>query len=170
MTGPPRADARPLPPVPHVKVRRATVSDIDALVDLRVALFTEIGRLSRDPGEGAWFREATREYLAAKLPGGDFLAWVGELDGKVIATSGLVFFDVPPQPQNPAGLEAYLMNMFTLPEYRGRGIAEAVLAAIVGYVKTTPCRRIQLYTTPDGRRLYEKAGFVSSHRGMELTW
>ncbi len=149
-------------------IRRATAADVDALVELRTALFTEIGRLGPDPAEVAWFRDANRAYLAESIPAGSFLAWVAEVDGRVVATSGLVLFPVPPQPENPGGLVAYVMNMYTRPGYRRRGIAKAVLEAILAHVKATTAGHVLLLTTPTGRGLYARAGFDLLSRAMEL--
>ncbi len=46
----------------------------------------------------------------------------------------------------------------------------ALLREIISYVKKTDARRIWLHATEDGKRLYEKVGFVSTTDEMELIW
>jgi GNAT superfamily N-acetyltransferase len=64
------------------------------------------------------------------------------------------------------------MNMYTVPEWRGRGVATALLREIIKFVKGTGARRIWLRATEEGRPVYEKAGFspVTSYSYMELVW
>src|SRR5437868_5161023 len=103
-------------------IRRATSDDIDQLVRLRLLLFEEAdGPLEQTQAEA--FREAIRAYLTKSLPQETFLAWVAESDGQIVATSGLVFLEKLPVPSNLSGEEAYILNMYTLPQCRGQGLA-----------------------------------------------
>ena len=151
------------------KIRRATLEDAETLVRLRVTFLEEVGQFAEGVDSGA-VAEAFRRYLQRKLPPGEFLAWVAEGEGEIVATSGLVFFERPPNGTSPTGLEAYVMNMYTLPRWRGRGLATALLDAALAHVKRTDARRVWLHATDVGRPVYERAGFVSSDAEMELTW
>jgi len=63
------------------------------------------------------------------------------------------------------------MNMYTLPQWRGKGIATALLQELIEYVKTTTeAKRIWLRTTRDGQSVYEKSGFVFTTDEMEYVW
>jgi GNAT superfamily N-acetyltransferase len=148
--------------------RRATLSDLEELVQLRLQLFHETGEFAGDvpPPEVV---EATYLYLQQSLPTELFLAWVAEAEGRIIGISGLIFFQKPPTAKNISGLEAYVMNMYTLPEWRGRGVAFSLFQEILRHVQTTPAKRIWLRTTDDGRYLYEKLGFVYTKDEMELS-
>ena len=59
---------------------------------------------------------ANQHYFNKKLTNGGFSAWIAEVQSKMAAMSGLVFFERSPQGENISGLEAYIMNMYTLPE------------------------------------------------------
>ncbi len=150
-------------------VRRATLDHVEALARLRLALLREMGNV-RDEGQEAPLLDAMRDYFRRAMGTEEFLAWVAEAEGQVVAISGLVFFERPPDAGNPAGVEAYLMNMYTLPAWRGRGLANALLDEIIGFVRTTPARRISLHATDAGRSIYESAGFRQTTSGMELAW
>ena len=150
-------------------IRRATLADVEALARLRLALLREMGNV-RDESQEAPLLDAIRDYLRWKMATDEFLAWVAEADGQVVAISGLVFFERPPDAGNAAGVDAYLMNMYTLPAWRGRGIARVLLDEIIGFVRTTPARRIWLHATDIGRPVYESAGFRPSTKEMELAW
>jgi GNAT superfamily N-acetyltransferase len=76
------------------------------------------------------------------MPKDRFIAWIAEEDGKVIGTSGLCFYTLAPSHNNMSGGVAYIQNMYTLPEYRGRGIAKVLFDKVLteakerGYKKT----------------------------------
>ena len=149
------------------QIRRATSADIPILTELRLEFLRETAaffgkEVSPD------LEKATRDYISASVPSGDFLAWLAEVDGQVIGTSGLVFFKRPPTPRSLAGLDAYVLNMYTVPSWRGRGVASALLKETLEYVKTTPARRALLRATDAGRPLYEKFGFVADDEFMSL--
>jgi GNAT superfamily N-acetyltransferase len=155
-----------------ISIRRASLADVEALVQLRLALQLESGHLTQDTMVTA-LTQATHQYLMEALPKETFIAWVAEAEGKIVASSGLIFFQKPPSENNLSGLEAYIMNMYTLPPWRGQGIATGLLHELMQFVKQTRAHRIWMYATQDGKPIYEKAGFVPKTRHtleMELLW
>lgn len=87
-------------------------------------------------------------------------------EDKIIATSGITFYSVPPHKKCSNGKVAYISNMFTYPEYRNRGIATKLFALSVDEAKKHGCLKIQLYATDVGRPIYEKFGFKDSTNDM----
>ena len=65
-----------------------------------------------------------------------------------------------PTYHNPSGKKAYIMNMYTAPEYRRQGIAIHTLDLLVKNAKEQGVLQIVLEATDMGRLLYEKYGFV----------
>ncbi|MBA2679312.1 MAG: hypothetical protein H0U76_13060 [Ktedonobacteraceae bacterium] len=62
-------------------VRRATIDDLDALVQLRLRLFREVDLAGSEPS--LQLIEATRMYLLTHLPTERFMAWVAETEGQI---------------------------------------------------------------------------------------
>jgi GNAT superfamily N-acetyltransferase len=150
-----------------LNVRRAKLDDLDVLVRLRLELLREVGDLTND-ASAATVAEANRRYLSEKMPKGDFVAWIAETDSRIVGTSGLVFLQGPPEEGNVSGREAYVMNMYTTPDWRGKGVATALTREVIDFVRGTDATRIWLRTTEDGKHIYEKAGFVVRASYMEL--
>jgi GNAT superfamily N-acetyltransferase len=158
-------------------IRRASLGDLDALVHLRLELLREVGNL-KTADDAPALAEATRRYLKEKIPQDVFLVWVAEEKDKIVGTSGLMLFENPPISGDFSRREAYITNMYTLPEWRGKGIATALLEEIIHFAKEMDARRLWLRATPAGRSVYEKAGFVptperantSTMVEMELVW
>src|SRR5260370_37658394 len=106
-----------------VTLRRAMVEDVEELVELRLALMHSDNEHDEQTDDESW-KKATRLYFLESLPAGTFIAWVAEAQGKIVACSGLVFFQKPPSIGNLSGLEGYILNMYTLPQWRRPGHAE----------------------------------------------
>ena len=73
-----------------------------------------------------------------------------------------------PTYHNPSGKKAYIMNMYTRPEYRRKGIAYRMLDLLVEDAKEKGIGFITLEATAAGRPLYERYGFTAMGSEMEL--
>ncbi|MDE3838266.1 N-acetyltransferase [Bacillus methanolicus] len=67
-----------------------------------------------------------------------------------------------------SGLEAYIMNMYTKPDFRGQGIARSLLEECISYCKSLGVERIWLHASSDGYSLYKKMGFIEKNSEIEL--
>src|SRR3954468_23266798 len=132
--------------MPQIAHRLATLADIDQLIPLRVAMQSEVGH--GDPSHWAALERELKEYFATSIPGGEFIAYIAEVDGRIVGTSGMVFHQHPPSGGNPSGREAYIMNMYTLPEFRGRGIAAELLRLLIQCARDRKCSSIVLSARP----------------------
>lgn len=151
--------------MPETVFRIAMLSDIDALVELRMAFLCEVAGAGADDTD---LRRALRDYFSGALGQREFIAWLAEADGAVIAASGMVIHQHPPSPANRSGREAYIMNMYTLPAHRGGGIATALLAKLLDHARQQRCGRAVLHALPKGRSIYKSAGFVATESEMRL--
>lgn len=96
------------------------------------------------------------------------IACFAELDGVPVACGSICLQEELPSPDNPSGRCAYLMNMYTRPAHRGKGIAAAVVDWVVDQAKRAGTGKIYLETTPAGRGVYARAGFVDLPDMMKL--
>jgi GNAT superfamily N-acetyltransferase len=58
--------------------------------------------------------------------------------------------------------------MYTVPAWRGRGVATALLNATMEHAKYQRARLVYLHTSDSGRGVYEKFGFAENPRYMQL--
>jgi GNAT superfamily N-acetyltransferase len=151
-----------------ISIRRAALDDLDVLVQLRLAMLDELN--PPDPKTSVQkLAAANRRYFAQKLPDGEYVGWIAEADGQIAGAAGLILFERPPMAWNLSGVEAYVLNVYTVPAWRGHGIASQLIEAIIAYARTTPIRRLWLHASPDGARIYQRAGFIDRIE-MELRW
>ena len=154
------------------KVRRAELRDVEALVRMRFELMHVAAALGvpTDLSESEWeeVREATREYFSRALPAGEHCGVVAEVEGIVVGCGGIVFMERPPYQGNLKGREAYLMNMYTEPEWRGKGIGAAIVGELLRCAREAGAKRVSLDAEQNARRLYAKAGFHGNVEAMEI--
>ena len=148
-------------------IRRATLDDVDLLVDLRDAMWREIAG-EMDIGD---VREAlgnTREYFENAVPSGDYICLLAEADGRVVGVGGMVIYRKPSQPLSPVGIEGYILNMLTVSEWRGRGIASVIVEGLLACAQEAGAGLVWLRATEQGRPVYERFGFAENPRYMQL--
>jgi ribosomal protein S18 acetylase RimI-like enzyme len=156
----------------RVLIRPATSADRDTIVSFRLAMFADMFAgepRAEDPPrvDLEALREANERWVGEHF-GRDFISWLAELDGAPVASAGLLWFAHPPGPVSPAGLEAYILNVYTKPEARRLGLAKALASRAVDEARAKGVRRIWLRASDDGRPLYEAIGFRTG-RYLELT-
>ncbi len=147
--------------------KRAAIEDIEELVKTRIIVLRAANKLSDDVDMSAVEQESFAYYKRV-LETGEHIAYLVYDNAKFIGAGGVSFYQVMPTYHNPTGKRAYIMNMYTAPEYRRQGIALHTLDLLVKDAKEQGVSQIALEATDMGRPLYEKYGFVKMEDEMEL--
>ncbi|MCP4228949.1 MAG: GNAT family N-acetyltransferase [bacterium] len=145
----------------NIGFRRATVEDVKVLIEFRMRYLSETfgcGKVS----EAGDLRESLLVYFAEAVPAGDFVAWLAEYEGEVIATSGMVVWRIPGGYTSVSGKAGYILNMYTVPEARGLGIASRLFDELIREAKELGVKHVHLHATEDGIEIYRKAGFAET--------
>jgi len=145
--------------------RKAILADAPALAHMRALFLADAGDLATQ-AQQAEIELILLDYFTSALADDSFAAWIACDGERIVATSGLTFSLVPPSYSNQSGKVAYIMNMFTLREYRRKGIAMKLFERIVEEAKLRGYSKITLHATDMGRPLYEKFGFCDSKGDM----
>lgn len=147
-----------------INYRRAMINDIGTLTAMRIDMLCEDTEYSED--FIMKLRGNTIKYMEEGFADNSYIAWVAEISGSIVAMGGLTIFALPPNDWCINGKSAYLGNMYTLPEYRKKGIASKLLHTIVEEAKSADIERILLHATDMGRSLYVNYGFEASDTAM----
>lgn len=147
--------------------KRATVADIIMLTKTRVEVLRAANQLDESV-DMSLVEQQSYEYYSKYLQSGEHVAYLVFHKNRFIGAGGVSFFRVMPTYHNPTGLKAYIMNMYTHPEYRRKGIAYQTLELLVSAARDRGIKSISLEATHMGRPLYEKYGFVKMQDEMEL--
>lgn len=149
-------------------LRKANLFDIDKLIEFRIEFLREIQDPPLDK-EMEIFKKSLKEFFINKMKSNEFIAWLAEVDNKIIATSGLSFLQKPPHFINITGKFASIMNMYTNPEWRRKGVSSALLEKLFEELKEKGIKSVVLHATPSGKPLYEKYGFRENNGDKEMT-
>ena len=147
--------------------KKATTKDIAELVRTRVIVLRAANKLSDDVDMSIVEQESYAYYKRA-VETGEHMAYLVYDKETFIGAGGVSFYQVMPTYHNPSGKIAYIMNMYTAPEYRRQGIAFHTLDLLVKAAKERGISQIALEATDMGRPLYEKYGFVKMEDEMGL--
>ena len=102
-------------------------------------------------------------YLKTAMADGSFRAWLAAEGDRVVAGGAVV---ISPWPAHPYDLEcrrATILNVYTDPEYRRRGIARKLMQTIIAWCQREGFARVTLHASDEGRHLYESLGFEPSN-------
>lgn len=147
--------------------KKADLDDMDLLVETRIKVLRTISNLDDDTDMSVVEKE-TVDYYKNSLLNDEHVAYLVYDDGQFAGCGGVCFYKVMPSYHNPSGRKAYIMNMYTHPEYRRQGIAFKTLDLLIQEARKRNITKISLDATKIGRKLYEKYGFVYLMDEMEL--
>jgi GNAT superfamily N-acetyltransferase len=143
-------------------IRRATVADGSIITahrrgmfeDMRVGTPADLDAM--DAQFGSWVTKA--------LAGGVYLGWFVTTEQRaIIAGAGLSIEDFPATPRDQTGRRAYVMNVYTDPPYRHRGLARRLMQTLLDWCRANGIQTVALQASDKGRPLYESLGFKSTN-------
>lgn len=153
-------------------LRPATAGDAAVIAEHRVSMFRDMGQVPTDE----LARQLLRASIAALEPlliEGTYVGWLA-LDGggRVIAGAGAhVKTQLPRIAQDRSSVDLtalpVIVNVYTLPAWRGRGIARALMQAAMAWGVSRSFDRLVLHASEAGRPLYASLGFVATN---EMVW
>ncbi len=154
-------------------LRRATPADAPLIAAQRHQMFadnelaTEAAYAAMDLAFEPWVRErlADGRYVGLFLeePAAAREESSPAQAPTLLAACGIFFADFPPHFLDPHPLRAYLLNFYTAPAARGRGLATQLLHHAVDLCKERNVRVITLHASRFGRPIYEKFGFTQNN-------
>jgi len=145
----------------RARFRRATLKDVSTVARFRRALFEEMEEHSAesldryDPVFTKWY---VRELRAGRLTG-----VVAESESGMPIATGLAWLQPRhPSPRFPHTELPYILQVYTVPDARRRGVAAAIVEALVEEARTNGYPRVLLHATRSGRSVYERLGFEAT--------
>ena len=144
-----------------ISIRPADVSDMECILRHRTAMFREMGFTGEACLEQ--IRTVSEAYLREALVTGAYRGWMAvTAQGSVAGGGGVVITHWPGYPGAPEPKRAWILNIYTEPEFRRRGIARSLLQLMVQWGREQGYPFISLHASAEGRPVYESLGFVTS--------
>lgn len=138
--------------------RQANEADILQLINIRLNYLAEdYGGLTNE--QTLTIRTQLREYFMKHL-NRDLLVYVCEDHAEIVATVFLLITEKPANPAFITGLTGTILNVYTLPHYRKKGIAGNLMRMAISDAESKNLSYLELYATKAGYSLYRKLGFA----------
>ena len=149
-------------------LRRATSGDAALLAQHRACVWVEVGDHSEEsmaaqvPIWTAWFRDT--------LAAGTYVSFVAEENGAAIASGSVLIQVAIPRPGFASDREGRVQSVYVVPAARRRGVAHALMGAILEHARSAKLIRLTLHPSDEARGLYESLGFAAlDEMGLRLT-
>ena len=142
---------------PTLHIRIATLDDIAEILRQRRRMYEDMNYSDADALTG--MVSVSAEYLAKALSNGSFRAWLASAEDRVVAGGAIVISPWPAHPYDQECRRATILNVYTHPEYRRRGIARRLMQTMIDWCRREGFVRVSLHASKDGRSLYESLGF-----------
>lgn len=150
-----------------IEIRKAELTDIDLLMEWRMRVLHDVFAIP-DNQSTEELEQTNRMYYQSALRADGHIACFAYNENEIVGCGGICLYQEMPSPDNTSGQCAYLMNVYTCPQFRGCGIGKAVVQWLVGQATLRNVTKIYLETSKAGKRLYEKIGFVDMPDMMKL--
>ena len=133
-----------------------------AVCRLRIAYLNEdVGEMS--PEVCARVSAQLPAYFAAHLSRDCFVHVAEAENGELVGCVILVCSEKPANPSFSHGKGGTVYGVYTVPAYRGQGVATALMKLLIAEGTAQGLDRIALSASAMGRSVYEKLGFQVSH-------
>lgn len=152
-----------------IKVRKAGLDELGLLMEWRMRVLREVFSLANG-AELDKLRTANEKYYRKHLADGTHVACFAtdEETDRVVGCGGICYQREMPSPDNPSGTCGYLMNVFAVPEERGRGIGRKVVEFLINDARTKGTGKIYLESSEVAKPLYHSMGFHDMSDYMKL--
>jgi len=109
--------------------------------------------------------ETARNYFEAALLDGTYKGWLAEdtANAQVVAGGGVVIVPWPGYPGERFAARVWILNMYTEPPARRRGIAKKLVVTMTAWCRVHGFGAVSLHASPEGRLVYETLGFQPSN-------
>ena len=154
-----------------VTIRPVAPDEAGIVARHRMRMFEDMGQVPAHLA--APLQEASERALSSLLASGDYVGWFAtDAAGDVIAGAGAHIRPQLPRislsgdrvAESPAPL---VVNVYTEPDWRGRGVARALMACLMRWAAEQDYERVVLHASDDGRPLYLSLGFTPTN---EMRW
>ena len=153
----------------EITYHKATISDAATLADNRILFALELsGEQSEEEIQAlkaqmiAYFSKATADNSC--------ISFIAKCGDKIAGIGSVMLREQPGNFKNPSGKWGYIMNMYTLPDFRRKGVCKAILNLLVEEGKKYGITAFELHATKEGEKVYTQEGFIYYNEPTLRKW
>ncbi|MEC1375818.1 GNAT family N-acetyltransferase [Heyndrickxia oleronia] len=151
-----------------MEIRLAEEKDIDQLIKMRWDFTIEEDYENKiQPSAFEDFKQECRTFLEKYLDGDQWFIWIAEDEGIIVSHIYIEIIQKVPRPGRITKPFAYMTNVYTVKEYRNKGIGSRLLSRINEWVKENNYEFVIVWPSDDSVNFYQKNGYVQCTEPME---
>src|SRR5438093_12356059 len=128
----------------------------------RRSMFADMGNRERVDLDA--MDASSRPLFARALGEGSYRGWLAqEHDGRVVAGGGIIMLPYHSSPRDPSPQRAWIVNMYTEPGYRRRGLARRLMDDMIAWCGGQGMTTVDLHASAEGRLLYDPLRFAPAN-------
>jgi len=153
----------------NITYARAGISHIPDLIDFRIKFLIDFGGPESLESQNK-LREALHPYFHKHIAESSYIGYLALVEGKIAGAGGMKVIEYPGGFKNPEGKRGYIMNMYTLPEFRRKGICSNILRHLMETANEMGICSFELHATKEGEPVYIKQGFEKHDEPTYRKW
>lgn len=150
-----------------MQIRLADTKDIDQLIKMRWDFTLEDYPSAQEKSDYETFAKECRAFLESAINGSQWFIWVAEEEARLISHIYIELIQKVPRPGRVTRPFAYMTNVYTVKDYRGKGIGSKLISAVNNWMKESQYEFIIVWPSEEGVRFYERNGYTRCIEPME---
>lgn len=142
----------------RIKIREIGSTEVELLTTYRMAYLTEMQGERSEEYQQQLKNELTQYFIQALAEDRCF-AFLAEEDDEILSFGAMILKKIPGDFNQLSYLEGDILNMYTVPLARRKGISTLILENLLFEARKRGISKISLHTSKDGEKLYRKFGF-----------
>ena len=147
---------------PAFSIRETSAADLEGILHHRRMMFYDMGY--QDDSVLDRVVRSSRPPIQRYLANGSYRGWFATTDGRVVAGVGLIITELVSGPFSPEQTcRPYLLNVYTEPEFRNRGVARLLTVKAIDWCRSQGFKILWLHASKYGKPLYDSLGFEATN-------
>jgi predicted acetyltransferase len=143
----------------NITFHKATSKDASILAENRILFALELsGEQSQEIIDA--LKIHMEDYFSKATTDNTCISYIAKCDGIVAGIGSVHLREMPGNFKNPSGKWGYIMNMYTLSDYRRKGICKGILNLLVEEGMKYGITAFELHATKDGEKVYLQENFI----------
>lgn len=147
-------------------IRLAETKDIKQLIRMRWDFTIEYDDGKKNESFSDFEKEC-QNFLENAFDCGRWFIWVADENEKIVSHIYIELIEKVPRPGRITYPFAYMTNVYTVPEYRNKGIGSKVLSSINKWIKENNYEFVIVWPSDEAIDYYKKNGYVQCTEPME---